>query len=76
MTLDGAAVNTYTGATTVNGGTLLLDFSNLSTPTNLITSASGLTMGGGTLAINGNSANNTAQTVASLTVNPAPARFR
>ena len=51
--LNGAAVNTYTGGTTVNGGILQEDFSNLATPTDLILSTSPLTFGGGTLAMRG-----------------------
>ncbi len=51
FTLNGSAVSTYTGATTVNGGTLLLDFSNRATPNNLVSSSSSLTLGGGALSI-------------------------
>jgi fibronectin-binding autotransporter adhesin len=54
-TLSGA--NTYTGATTVNGGTLALNFSATGAPTsNIINNtadSSALTMNGGTLAITG-----------------------
>ena len=50
---------------------MLLDFSNLSTPTNLVNSASPLSLGGGMLQINGQAggAVATAQTFASLTAN-------
>ena len=51
--LNSAAVNTYTGGTIVNTGTLIEDFVNLATPTNLINSGSALTLGGGTLSLLG-----------------------
>ena len=66
LTLNGSAVNTYTGPTVVNGGTLLLDFANLATPVNLINSGSALNLGGlggGTLYVKGQAgAASTAQT--------------
>lgn len=65
LDLNGSAVNTYTGGTAVNLGTLLEDFSNLGTPTSLISASSALTLGGGTLAINGKPSATTAQTFAS-----------
>ena len=70
LTLNGSAVNTYTGATTINSGTLLEDFSNLSSPTNLIDSGRRLVLGGGTLRINGNASSATSQTFAGLAINP------
>ncbi len=69
LTLNGAAVNAYTGATTVNGGTLLLDFSNLASGTNLINSSSTLALGGGVFQINAKSSGSTAQTLGNETVN-------
>ncbi len=54
-TLNSSAANTYTGTTTINAGTLLENFSNLSSPTNLINSGSALALGGRTLSITGNS---------------------
>ena len=66
--LNGSAVNTYTGTTSVNGGTLALDFANLAAPTNLINSGSALSMGGGTLSILGKSGVATSQTFTSLTM--------
>ena len=69
LTLSGTAVNTYTGPTAVNAGTLLENFSNLGSATNLINSASALALGGGTLSVQGNASNPTSQSFASLTVN-------
>ncbi|MES2924929.1 MAG: autotransporter-associated beta strand repeat-containing protein [Verrucomicrobiota bacterium] len=70
-TLSGAAVNTYTGTTTVNRGTLSLDYANLGPPTDLINSGSALILGGGTLALKGQTgAITTSQTFASTTINP------
>ncbi len=63
---NGSAVSTYTGGTTVNGGTLRLDLSNLATPTDLLNAGSALTMGGGTLNVKGKSTGSTAQTLFSL----------
>ena len=51
-TLSGA--NAYTGATTIGGGTLSLDFSAAGAPANnIINAASALNLNGGTLAIKG-----------------------
>ena len=64
LTLAGGTANAYTGATTINGGTLLLNLGNLGlsgSPVNLINSASALSLGGGTLSVTGvNSAVNSA----------------
>ncbi len=70
LTLNGAAVNSYTGATTVNGGTVIEDFINAASPVNLIDGSSVLVLGGGTLQIKQKSATATSQTFASTTVNP------
>jgi len=62
-TLTGA--NTYTGATTIGGGTLKLDFTASGAPsTNIIAAGSALKMNGGTLQIVGASGGST-QTFAS-----------
>jgi len=53
LTLTSAAVNTFTGGLTVRAGTLTLDFANLSTPTNLVSSANALTLNGGTFSVLG-----------------------
>ena len=70
-TLNQSASNTYIGTTTVNAGTLTLDFSNLATPTNLISGNSAVTLGGGTLSILGKPGAATSQTFASLSTTTA-----
>lgn len=59
----------YTGTTTVNAGTLRLDFSGTGAPaSNIAGSASGLVMAGGTLDLKGVAAGTPAQAFASLAV--------
>lgn len=60
LVLTGA--NTYTGSTTINNGTLMLDYSSNAT---ILNSASVLNLGG-TLYIKGNSTGTTAQTIDSF----------
>ena len=67
LTLNGSAVNTYTGATAVKAGTLKLDFSNLAAFTNLVNSGSALQLGGGTLQVVGQAGVATSQTFNTLT---------
>jgi autotransporter-associated beta strand protein len=68
LTLD--QTNTYSGATTVSGGTLTLDFSQPGAPaTNIISSSSALALGGGTLSVIGNAGTTNSQTFAGLTLN-------
>ncbi|HEY4201336.1 MAG TPA: autotransporter-associated beta strand repeat-containing protein [Devosiaceae bacterium] len=68
LTLKGA--NTYTGATTVSGGKLLLDFSGAGGPsTNIVASSSALSLTGGTLAVQGGAGENDTQTFNGLTIN-------
>lgn len=70
LTLNGSSANTYTGQTQITGGTLLVDFANMATPTNLIDPASTLQLGGGVLSIKGaNSATPTSQTMGNVTQN-------
>lgn len=64
-TLSG--VNSYTGNTTVNGGTLKLDRSSNTNAT--VSASSILALGGGTLSVFGNGTNSGTQTVASTTLN-------
>ena len=55
LTLNGTAVNTYTGATKVLGGGLTLDMSNMASGyQNLINNGSALTLGGGLLTVKSN----------------------
>jgi autotransporter-associated beta strand protein len=70
LTLNGTAVNTYNGTTTVNGGSLIEDFTNATSAVNLIDSSSVLVLGGGALQVKQKSATATSQTFASTTVNP------
>lgn len=45
LTLNGTAPSTYTGATVINNSTLVLDYSNMATPTNMLSPVSRITMG-------------------------------
>ena len=69
LTLNGAAVNSYTGDTTVNRGTLIIDFANLDPATNLVNSASTLVLGSGTLQVKQKTASVTSQTFNGTTIN-------
>jgi fibronectin-binding autotransporter adhesin len=64
LTLD--ALNTYTGATSVNLGTLLLNLSTVNT--GVINSASTLTLGSGTLDVLGASSGSSSQTLGNPTL--------
>ncbi len=46
LVLNGSASNQYTGDTTVRTGTLVVDFSNAASPTNLVSADSRLVLGG------------------------------
>jgi autotransporter-associated beta strand protein len=76
-TLTLSNTNTYTGATTVNAGTLKLDFSAAGAPTtNIISSSSALTLGGGTtlngttLNLTGKASTTNSQAFNGTTINP------
>ncbi|MEI6070957.1 MAG: autotransporter-associated beta strand repeat-containing protein [Verrucomicrobiae bacterium] len=74
LTLSGT--NLYTGATTVNAGSLILDFNGTGAPTsNIISSSSSLTLAGGTLTLNGKSALTLSQTFNGLTLNSGGSVF-
>ncbi len=63
LTLTGQ--NLHTGATTVNAGTLVLDFDASALSSNIISSSSPLVLAGGTLSVLGDTVDATAQTFAS-----------
>ena len=73
LTLSGSAVNTFTGGLNVGsgvgGGTLILNFANVATPTDLINNGNALTLGGGNLTIQGKASGTTAQTLNGTTFN-------
>ena len=72
LTLNSATPNTYAGTTTLasSAGTVVLDFANMATPTNLVVNTSPLTMTGGRLVVKGKStgAAQTQQTLGNLTL--------
>jgi autotransporter-associated beta strand protein len=65
VTLSNA--NTYTGTTSITRGNLLLDFSSLTTASNIVSSSSILSLGGN-LTVNGNGSTPVSQTFASTTL--------
>ncbi len=68
VTMSGA--NTYSGATTVNAGTLKLDFSLAGAPaTNILLSTGTVTLAGGTLALQGKASTSNTQTLGGLILN-------
>ncbi len=68
LILNPSAVESYTGTTTLVSGILALDFSNLATPTNMISSGSALVLANGALAVRDQSgANATLQSFAGTT---------
>jgi autotransporter-associated beta strand protein len=70
-TLTLTAANTYTGVTTINNGTLELDFTAGSAPnTDIIKNGTTLALGGGTLYAHGAKGTANDQTFGGLTLNP------
>jgi fibronectin-binding autotransporter adhesin len=65
-----AAPNTYTGATTINGGALELGFYLQNQQSNLIAPTSALVLGGGQLVMSGAESSSSSQTFNGLTINP------
>jgi len=75
LTLGGAS-NTLTGGITINQGVLTLNFAAANAPAaNLFPSINALTMGGGTLQLNGSSNTVSSQTFASTTLNAGSSVF-
>jgi autotransporter-associated beta strand protein len=84
VTLNGAGSNTFTGSTTIgfaSGGTVALvptlveNFANATTATNLINSSSPLVMGNGTLQVIQQNNTASSQTFNGLTLNPGAAEI-
>ena len=69
LTLTG--LNTYSGATNVNGGTLLLNYAT--NASNVLTATSALNLGGGTLSLLGKNSGATTQTLGNVTATGAGA---
>ena len=67
-TFNPPTANANFGTTRINGGVLVLDFSNLAPPTNLINSTSPLTLGGGNFTLQGKSGQAVAQTMGAFTL--------
>ncbi len=68
LALNSSMASTFTGGLSIYGGTLLLDFANLDTPTNLIDGGNPLTLGCGTLSVVGSKTGSTSQAFAGLTI--------
>lgn len=68
LTLNGSAVNTFTGGLNANGGILTLDYNNLVTPTDLVDATNALQINNGALTITGKSTANTSQTFGGTTL--------
>lgn len=67
LTLTG--ISTYSGPTTINGGKLVLDFTEAGGPTqNIISASSSLTLSGGSIEVHGAAGETNSQTFNGLTV--------
>lgn len=82
LTKGGSAVltlanaNSYTGTTTVNGGTLTLNFNAATAPTSdIVHGTSALRLGGGTLTLTGKNSTSLSQTFNGLTLNTGASAF-
>lgn len=61
LTMNAATASTYTGTTAVAGGTLVLDFTNLASSSNLVSASSPLLFSGGGLSVKANGSGATSQ---------------
>ncbi len=68
LVLNGAANNPFNGGLVLGGGTLLVDFANRATPTNLISANNSLTLAGSSLSVKGKNSGTTSQTLNNVTV--------
>jgi autotransporter-associated beta strand protein len=66
----GGATDTFTGGLKLNAGTLTLDYNASGSPTSTLVPSQVLTLGGGTLNINGNAGTATSQSFSSTTFSP------
>lgn len=69
----GGATETYTGGTTVNGGTLILDFSAAGSPTSALIPSQTFINSGGTVILNGKSSVTISQVMTNFTCNAGAA---
>ena len=69
VTLNGSTTNSLTGGLTLNGGTLVVDFAKLGSPTNLLNPNNAVAFGGGILNFKGSSTTNLNQTLGNVIVN-------
>lgn len=69
LTLNPSSSNPFSGGLNLAGGTTVLNFANLTTPTNLINNGNALTLSGGVLQVTGKAAETSNQNFAGLTVN-------
>ncbi len=76
LTLNGSAAHAFTGGLNVAQGTLSINLANLATPSNLIGSGNALTLGGGTLIVNGKTGAVATQTFASTSLNAGTSTIR
>ncbi len=68
LTLNGSSAHSVTGGLNLAGGTTVLNFANLTTPSDLINGGNALTLSGGALQVTGKTAETTNQSFSGLTV--------
>jgi hypothetical protein len=74
-TVNGASASTFSGALSLTGGTLVLDYANLATPTNLLNPAIAVNAQGGVLTVRGKAGEVTGQTFGNVTVGAGASRI-